>query len=193
MISNPRVYIIAGNPGSGKDRLIRAIHDFKLYQTAIVPKHTTRKRRLNDGEEIICPKDIGYNIAKCDIRYNQFNNTYGIDTTIIWKGLAGKINQVVVVSHLGAITKLRNIFRELIVMIYTHSYLNADQYRVDELNYGNDKHYVDLRVDNYSESFEMYINNITKFDHVILNSELSEDLYDQLFRIFRVYNQHLRY
>ncbi len=79
MILMQRLVVIVATPGSGKDQLIRAIHDLGARHAQIVPKHTSRERWDNDGSEMICPGDTGCNVDACDIRYKNYGDWYGID------------------------------------------------------------------------------------------------------------------
>ena len=44
----PRVFVVVGNPASGKDELIKAINILGSTHAQIVPKYTNRDWRWND-------------------------------------------------------------------------------------------------------------------------------------------------
>ncbi len=187
-----RLFVLVGTPGSGKDLLIRAVKDLGAQHAQIVPKHTSRKRRPDDGTEVICPEDPGYNLEQCDIRYENYGTQYGIMTSQIWEGLREGIFQVVVVSNVEAINKLREIFGELVVLVYIHSEVDSGEYQRIEAARKNDPEYLDTeyverRVKNYRLAFDVFLENYLAFNHVLIHSGPSENLYDQMFRLFRAY------
>lgn len=187
-----RLFVIVGTPGSGKDLLIRAVNDLATQHARIVPKHTSRQRRQDDDDEIICPKDTGYDLEDCDIVYENYGDKYGIKTSQIWEGLGNGIFQVVVVSNVEAINKLRDIFGELVLLVYVHSEVDADDYRRIEAERKSDPEYLDTeyverRAKNYKLAFDIFLENYLAFNHVLINSGSSDNLIDQMFRLFRAY------
>jgi ribose 1,5-bisphosphokinase PhnN len=187
-----RLFVLVGTPGSGKDLLIRAVKELGAQHAQIVPKHTSRKRRPDDGQEVICPEDPAYNLEQCDIRYENYGAQYGIMTPQIWEGLRDGIFQVVVVSNVEAINNLREIFGELVVLVYIHSEVDSDNYqrieaaRKSDPEY-HDTEYVEVRVKNYRLALDIFLENYLTFNHVLIHSGPSENLYDQMFRLFRAY------
>lgn len=189
MIYFQRVMVVVGTPGSGKDLLIRAVHDLGRQHAQIVPKHTSRPRWDDDEEEMICEGDVKYNLDACDIVYENYGDRYGIETRRIWKGLLSGAFQVLVVSNADAINKLHSIFGELLVLVYVHSEVIADKYGETERQTGKASSYVEHRVKEYRQAFELYLENFLAFNHTLIFSELQEDLFDQIFRLFRAYER----
>jgi guanylate kinase len=189
MVPNRRLVVIVGNPGSGKDLLIRAVHDLGAQHARIIPKHTSRQKRDDDRQEMICPENPEHNLVACDIRYQNYGDEYGIESVKIWEALSDKVFPVVVVSNVEAINQLHNLFGELILLVYVHSQVSAEKYRQDEAEYGKDAGYIERRVAEYRRAFEIYLKNMLAFDHVLINSGLPENLYDQIFRLFRAYER----
>jgi ribose 1,5-bisphosphokinase PhnN len=189
-----RLFVIVGTPGSGKDLLIRAVDDLAVQHARIVPKHTNRKRRPDDGDEIICPEDPDCDLEGCDIKYANYGDKYGIKTSKIWEGLGKGIFQVIVVSNVEAINKLRDIFGELVLLIYVHSEVDADDYRRIEAERKSDPEYLDTeyverRAKSYKLAFDTFLENYLAFNHVLINSGSSDNLIDQMFRLFRAYER----
>lgn len=184
MTSSARFYIVVGTPGSGKDILIRAVHDLGSRHAEVVPKHTTRLRRHDDGNEMICSGDSNFDIASCDLLYENYGDTYGINTKLIWNGIERRVNQVAVVSNMDAINKLQILFGELLSLIYVHSEILPDEYASSEGRKDRDP-YLIRRSGAYKMAWDLYIQNFLAFDHVVICSSSEEDLYDQVFRIFR--------
>lgn len=182
----PKIIAVAGTPGSGKDELIRAVKDLGVIHAQIVPKHTSRTRRPDDGTEMICPGDRGWSLGKCDIIYENFGDRYGIESRRIWEGLAQGAFQVLVVSSVSALNQLQETFGDLVKFVFVHSEVGAEQYFRDG---GEDTEYLRRRTANYFSALELYVANIGLFDHVLLHAGPAEDLYDQIFRLFRAYER----
>jgi guanylate kinase len=191
MIQKPRLVIIVGTPGSGKDLLIRAIQDLDLstQHAQIIPKHTSRKRWDDDRREIICPGEKEHNLAACDIKYCNYGDEYGIEAVRIWNALERGVFPVVVVSNVDAINQLHEKFGELVLLVYVHSQVSAEQYRREEEKGRKGTRYIRRRVAEYQRAFDVYLKNLPAFDHVLINSGLPDDLYDQIFRLFRAYER----
>ncbi len=184
-----RLVVIVATPGSGKDQLIRAIHDLGARHAQIVPKHTSRERWDNDGSEMICPGDTGCNVDACDIRYKNYGDWYGIESSKIWEGLSKGVFPVVVVSNVDAINALHHMFGKLMLLIYVHSEMDADQYRRQEAERAKDTGYVERRAAEYRQALDIYLENYLAFDHVLINSGFPDDFFDQIFRLFRAYER----
>jgi guanylate kinase len=182
-----RLVVLVGTPGSGKDMLIRAVNDLGAQHAQIVPKHTSRGRLEDDRNEMICPGDPGYDLEGCDIQYENYGDRYGIHPSKIWDILGADNFPVVVVSDIEAINRLRALFGELVLLIYVHSEKRAEEYKQEQAKLGQDAMYVERRTAEYRQAFDIYLENFLAFDHVLINSGLPEDLYDQIFRLFRAY------
>ena len=176
------IFVIVGGKTSGKDEIIRAVYELGGLHAQVVPKFTSRPRHPEeDGREIRCNYifekddnfDIGYRVLSqeddrefyCDIVYKKNDIYYGIDSKQVWEGLRGHKFQVLVASEVDAINSLRKMFGSLVKLIYIHG-------QNDEEN---------------SLEFQMYIQYFDYFDHVLIYESRKEDLYDQLFRLFRAY------
>lgn len=191
MITLQRLFVIVGSPGSGKDSLIRAVNDLGTQHAQIVPKHTSRQRWEDDRNEMICPGDKEYGFGRCDIVYENYGDKYGIESSKIWTGLRRGVSHVIVVSNIDAINELREFFGELVVLVYVHSEIDADEYRRREAKYAKATGYVEQRVAEYQLAYSVYLDNFLAFDHVLISSNLQEDLFDQMFRLFRAYELNL--
>lgn len=177
--SMANIFVIVGGSNSGKDEIIRAVQDLGGLHAQMIPKFTSRARQKDDGKEIRCnyifEQDVTgkYKVFSqeddkefdCDIVYEKNNNKYGIDTQQIWIGLRKRKFQVIVVSEVEAINKLIEMFGSLVVLIYVHG--------------------MDVEEDIFE--FGLFLENFNEFDHVLIAENRKEDLYDQLFRLFRAY------
>lgn len=173
------IFVIVGGNNSGKDEIIRAVQDLGGLHAQMIPKFTSRGRQEDDGKEIRCNykfKEYAegkYKVQSqqddkefnCDIVYFKNNNFYGIDTHQIWKGLRKQKFQVIVVSEVEAINKLIEKFGSIVVLIYVHG----------------------MESEETLAEFRLFLENFNEFDHVLIAENRKEDLYDQLFRLFRAY------
>lgn len=179
--SMANIFVIVGSGNSGKDEIIRAVNDLGSLHAQIVPKFTSRPSQKDDGMEIRC----NFNFKKiengkymvcsndkpeseeyiCDLVYEKNDNKYGINTCQIWEGLRKQKFQVIVVSEVEAINKLIEKFGSLVILIYVHGMLGKNEF----------------------PEFQLFIDNFNEFDHVLIAENRKEDLYDQLFRLFRAY------
>lgn len=174
------IFVVVGGECSGKDEIIRGVHDLGGLHAQVISKFTSRMRQPDDGREIRCnyifeevPEEGIYRVSsqeddkeyECDIVYIKNDNYYGIDSHQIWKGLRNHKFQVLVASEIEAINSLMKKFGSLVKLIYIH---------------GKDE-----RED--SPEFKMFIENFDAFNHVLIYESRKEDLFDQLFRLFRAY------
>ena len=174
------IFVVMGGKYSGKDEIIRGVYDLGGLHAQIIPKFTSRARQPDDGKEIRCnyifeeksddgiyyallqEEDVRY---ECDIVYNRNDNYYGVDSRQIWKGLRNHKFQVLVASEIEAIDSLKKKFGSLVKLIYIHGKDDKED----------------------SPEFQMFVRNFDVFDHVLIYESRKEDLFDQLFRLFRAY------
>lgn len=200
----PKLFIVVGSPASGKDELIRAINSLGKLHADIVPKHTDRYWRFEDGNEMICKYILDskgnyilnpeYNMEKCEVQYENYNTQYGVNTDDIWTGLESGVHQVLVVSNVDALNKLRKLFGGMAVIIYIYSEVTKYEYMEKELkkiknqsNKTDVNEYLKTREENFDMAWQLYEDNFMLFDHVFIFTDREEDLYDQIFRLFRYY------
>lgn len=184
-----RLIILVGSPGSGKDLLIRAIDDLGAQHAQVIAKHTSRKRWPDDRKEMICSNDFDFDLISCDIKYDNYGDKYGINSTLIWSSLQKGVFPVVVISNAEAINQLHEKFGDLVVLVYVHSEMDANEFRNADENFKKGELYVERRVSEYQQAFDLYLKNFRAFDHVLINCGDPEDLYDQIFRLFRAYER----
>jgi guanylate kinase len=187
MKSKSLIFIVVGTPGSGKDILIQAVNDLGVLHAVIVPKHTSRKRQKDDGNEMICSDDDNYDMTNCDIKYDNYGDSYGLKSEEIWNGIKKEIIQVLVISNVKAINQIKERFGSLVKLLFIHSEINEEEYLRQEKELEKPEDYVAERLRKYKHAFNIYFNNFNLFDHVLLYSNSPEDLFDQLFRIFKYY------
>lgn len=180
-----KIYVFTGNPGSGKDEALETIRVQGILHSIILPKHTTRNRNIDDGEEMICPEDKGYDMESCDIQYNNYGTTYGINTKELQERLEDGISSSIVVSNPEALEELRRKFPEEIVNIYMQG-LSKEEYIIKEKK-RLDEPYVKKRIDEYDKADQLYYKDWMNFQHVIIDNGDLADLKIQIDTIQRYY------
>lgn len=181
----PKVYVFSGNPGSGKDEALETIRIQGILHSIILPKHTTRHHEREDGEEMICIEDDRFDIESCDLQYDNFGTTYGINTREIKERLDDGISSSIVVSNRGALEELKRKFPEAIVNIYIQG-LSKEEYIIQQREY-LEEDYVKKRIEEYEKADELYYNQWLEFNHVIINNGDLSDLKRQIDSIQRYY------
>ena len=209
----PRLFLVVGSPASGKDELISAVNTIGTLHAEIVPKHTNRKPRDDDGDEMICKMKLvngvevdnpNYDIGGCDVVYDNYDDQYGIKTSLIWDKLREGIIQVAVVSNTNALNQLKGKFGNLAIVIYVYSQISREKYREREMERklanlkaenGSDStseeenKYINSRVADFDKAWDIYVENFMLFDHVLIYADMQEDLFDQVFRLFKAYEK----
>lgn len=173
-----KLFVIAGNASSGKDNIISATRELGSFHAQVVTKYTTRQATKDDGSEIVCKLTVNgeQNMQfdkkcvekNCDIWYERNDNKYYIDSKEIWDGMKSGLFQVISVTDANTINQLKKKFGNAVELIYVHS---DSETTPKELN--------------------LFVDNFDKFDHVLIYEDKYEDLYDQLFRLFRAYEKGL--
>ncbi len=134
---------------------------------------------------MICPEDKGYDIESCDIKYNNFGTTYGINTQELRDRLSDGISSSLVVSNLEALNELQRKFPEEIVNIYMQG-LSKAEYMIKEKD-RLEEPYVKRRIDEYEKADELYYSQWMSFNHIIIDNGDLADLKIQIDTIQRYY------
>ena len=208
----PRVFLIVGSPASGKDELIAAVNTIGKLHAEIVPKHTNRDVRVDDGDEMICKYKYTkggeleinnqFDLENCDFLYENFGTKYGIKTSLIWDKLQNGVSQVVVVSDKEALNQLMGCFGNLAVVVYVYSQITRNEYHEREIMKLKKKKsdfelspenagYIERRVAEFDKAWNVYVDNFMLFNHVLIYADAQEDLFDQVFRLFKAYERGL--
>ncbi len=185
--SNPKIYIFIGNPGSGKDKALETIRVQGILHSIIMPKHTTRARKDDDGEEMICLGDKLFDMDSCDLTYINYGNTYGINMQELHERIEDGISSSLVVSNAEAIKKLKEEFPNELVTIYIHG-LSKEEYILQQKDHLEDE-YVKNRLEKYDQADELYYNQGLEFNHVMIDNGDLTDLKLQIDNIMRYYEE----
>jgi guanylate kinase len=193
---NPYLFLIVGASGSGKGTLLRALKDMGDRYVTVISKITTRPPKATDGDELISINPAPTAIQKTqkdfeikyDIVYGQYKYHYGISTSDILQNFKKGKFQVLIVSNSDAIKKLYQKFEPIIKLIYLYSPIDVEKLEAHQINIGTESpEEIEKRKKGIEEIHKFYITNISRFDHVFLNIREPEDMFDQIFRLFKRY------
>lgn len=180
-----RIYAFIGSPGSGKDDALETVRVQGILHSIIMPKHTTRLRKADDGEELICRDDKKFNIESCDLQYENYGSIYGIDTNELRERLEAGISSSLVVSNREALEALKAKFPEELVTIYIQG-MSKEEYIIQQKEH-LDEEYVKRRIQEYEKADELYYNRWLDFNHMIINNGDLGDMRLQIDSIMRYY------
>lgn len=185
--NHPKIYVFIGNPGSGKDQALETIKVQSLLHSIIMPKRTSRKRKEDDGEELICPGDPLFDMVSCDLQYENYGDIYEIDTQELQERLKDGISSSLIVSNEEAIQTLKEKFPHELVCIYIHG-LSKEEYKIQQKDHLNDE-YVIKRLEDYDKADKLYYDQWLDINHVIVDNGDPTDLKLQIDTIMRYYEE----
>lgn len=183
--NKPKLYAYIGSQGSGKDDALEIIRVQGMLHSIIVPKCTTRQRRKDDGEEMICPGDTRFDMESCDIQYTNYGTIYGINSNEIRQRLNDGISSSIVVSNEDALRELEKRFPSELVRIFIQG-LSKQEYILQQQGHLEEP-YVASRIKEYEQADDFYQRNLDKINHVIINAGDSKDLRMQIDNIVNSY------
>ncbi len=129
------------------------------------------------------------------LSYRANNNKfeYVIDLDLIRKGFEHGKSQMIVLSDWDIIKKMQEEFGEQVVIIYCHSQISKEEYQRKNKSTG-----VEEKTANFEKQLDDFVNHFEQCRHVIIYAEneighesdgRQEELIDQLFRLFRAYEE----
>ena len=180
--SPARILLIVGASFSGKDELVNAMMQIEPSKIALYRKATTRPKNKKDKDELIHLKSIP---KSYDVIYEKNGFSYGLSTKKIWSELSKEKIVLIIVSDLDSIEKLKKEFYDVCSVIYLHS--NVEKEELEEARKTMSEKEFTKRKNSIAELLKVYFGNMNIFDHVLLNTSESEDLYDQAFNILDFY------
>jgi guanylate kinase len=114
---------------------------------------------------------------------------YAVSSTEIQRNIdEGKAQ--ILVSNMDQFEIFRQRWSENVVFIYLHRLISEHENRIFQKNKWEDNVMeAEARIAEKQKVHLSYIQNIAQFDHVLLNTNFQEDLYDQMFRLLEFYAQ----
>lgn len=193
----PRLFIISGSAGSGKSLLLKTIQSQSIFPAATAPKYSTRPERVNEFDDTKHVNQI--NDEEYTFVYPLQTHVYGIKAEEITALLAQGYNVFVALSDLRVVEEVKRYFGSLAVSLYIYRNLSSRQLRqiLDERekrrNPAEPKPITftkegKSRINRLYLMQRQYVENITLFDHAILNTGEPEDLLDQVRNIIVGYD-----
>ncbi len=184
-LSPLKLFVIAGASYSGKDELVKALQQMDAQKVNMYQKGSNRPKRKGDADELLhFPKGIP---DRYDIQYTRQGYIYSISTEELWSIFSdGKI-ALVVVSDLDVIKRLKQNFGSLCSVLHLHASFNIDEIQKKMIISGISNTEYQARLSGIKELQQDYIENISIYDHVLLNTAEKEDLYDQASNLLEHY------
>lgn len=113
--------------------------------------------------------DDGYDLEGCELKYENFNSTYGIQVRQVLRDyVLGTQNQVLSCSNVDTIVELGKLFGEAVVPIYVHSDISPEEYMKAERREGSNSEYIQNRVNGFKNAYSDYINNFELYDKCLI-------------------------
>ena len=184
-MKGPVIFLIAAASGSGKRTLMSAMYNFGRRFIEVIEKATTRPIHPDDGREIYHVDKIDG--ATFDISYTFHKTEYGIETAKIWQNLARGRPQILI-TNMQQFENFRERFGPLAVCVYLHATRTKKQLYEWQLKRHGDAEKASLKVAELRRIHQDYVENIAKFQHVLLNTIEVEDFWEQMFRLVRFYS-----
>jgi ABC-type dipeptide/oligopeptide/nickel transport system ATPase component len=203
-MNNHVLFVVVGASGSGKGVLLRSVRDMGERHIVVINKGVTRKRKTTDGSEMTIYRPDELSNEDYDIVYANYLALYGIRTSDIWEALSHGRHALLICSNFASIDKdkkpipdtvpaiptLRRVFGPLMKLVYLHSHIDQDmsQEHQSEIAAADLKE-TRVRKKKIPIVRGYYVDNIGRFDHVLLNVGEPEDLSDQVFRLISFYDK----
>jgi guanylate kinase len=182
-VKGPVIFLIAAASGAGKRTLMHAMYTMGRRSIKVIEKWTNRVVQPDDGPEIIPNTTIDDTF---DIKYLFNNNWYGIRSSIIWNNLAHGYPQIVI-TNMDEFHQFSKFFGSAAVGVYLHATRTQEEILKLQTWKLKSQEKALKKVKKMENIHQGYIENISKFKHVLLNTIEKEDLWEQMFRLIKYY------
>ena len=192
---NPVLFVVSAASGSGKGMLMESIQDvIGTDQIHIVKKEAKRNPKSEDRRDgMVAIGENGHFSTGFNLKWTfhkgeiHKGTEYAVCEKEIRDNMAtGKFQ--IFISNIGQIERFEKLFGEHAVFLYLHATRSDEDIKKYQNSRCVTKEEADQRIKEIEEVHKSYIENITKFDHVLLNTAFPEDLYEQMFRLVDHYN-----
>lgn len=191
-----RLYIISGSSGSGKTELLDLIQNQATSKAVLAPKYSTRNERKGEFDDIRHVDRI--NDEEYTFVYPMNNYTYGIKAEEITDLLGRGYNVFIILSDLRIVEEVKQFFGSIAVSLYIFRNLSSDQLEkvLEEREMARGINQVDTvplerqrqtRLNRLYFIQRKYVDNITLFDHIILNIRKPQDMLQQVTNLVKGY------
>jgi len=166
------IYVIAGGPGSGKTTLLNYLKKDGQLNSFIPPKYSTRKKR-DPKDDIVTIDDIDK--EHYDFIYSMNENFYAFKIDDIVGALKEGRNVFLILSDIRVLQLIKAYFGEFLSIIYLYRNMSStdldlilDERQKNKLPISS----AEKRIRGFRlyQIQRQYVENISLFEHVILNS-----------------------
>lgn len=193
--NKPVIFVIAAASVAGKGTLLETINDTLDPKTvSILTKKAKRDQKNSDKRDGMVAIGVnGVFDESFDIRWefhkeneSDKGTEYAISSQEIEKNIK-KNNTQIVISNMQQFSMFREKYGNRVVFIYLHrlqSREDKEKYLIEHEVAENAK----TKLNESDKVYEDYIEKISEFDHVLLNTSFQEDLYEQIFTLIEHYS-----
>lgn len=182
---NNFIVTITGPSQSGKSLVMnKIIHLAKKINSSErqffpqkIKKYTTRRLRLEELTQIEKGEVIDVEFTNripdiCDLVYQTYGIRYGLATKNLEEHLAGGISPIVVINDIRAVEEIRRAFSGRVLSLFVFRKIpELEDFKKEAKGRGNvTEQEIWARYEKAIAIYRTYIENISIFDHVILNA-----------------------
>jgi guanylate kinase len=216
---SPPVFVVAAASGAGKGTLMEMLHFIGRDSVRITSKLAKRAPKQEDRRDGMIalvrnsnepipewpewwnPEMKEYGTRgefppEYDIKWEfhksgteSIGTQYAVSNTEIQRNINEGMPQIFV-SNIEQFANFRRLWPNNVVFIYLHRLVSEHENREFQMRkWKDDRLVAEARIAEKQDVHDSYIRNIAEFDHVLLNTDFQEDLYDQMFRLLEFYRQ----
>jgi guanylate kinase len=195
-IQSPVLFVVAAASGAGKGLLMETTG--RLMSDGVirtVTKQALRDPKPNDRRDgMVSLGHDGLFGDEFDFRWEfhkgggQSGTRYAISTSEVERGLQQGVHQIVV-SNIAVFDDFRRRFGDHTVFLYLHATRSEAEVRDYQLANCATVEEAEQRIREIRDVHEAYMENIWRFDHVLLNTTFKEDLFDQMLELIHHYSR----
>lgn len=184
MKKNNFIITLTGPSQSGKSLTMNKIitlgdsEDLKkrFFHPEKIKKYTTRYLRLDELEKIQYGEEIDVQPVRkipeeCDLVYQTYGIRYGLNTEKLKEHLKKGVSPVVVINDIRAVEEIRKSFPNKVLSLFLFRKIpELEDFKEEAKDRGNvSEQEIFARYEKSVAIYRTYIENISLFDHVILN------------------------
>ncbi len=204
-VAFPPLFVVAAASGAGKGTLMEMMNLIGTQLVRVVSKKAKREKKKGDkrdGMKAIgnspFPNDFDFRWvfhkpkgAASKIGGSDFNGVeYAVSSSDIAKHLHEAKPQIVI-SNFQQFGEFRQRFGNHAVFVYLHRLWSRDQMRKFQYDNCEAEDEARARIDESESVHADFISHIPDVNHVLLNTTVDEDLYDQMFQLLEWYSSPL--
>ena len=185
MHKNSFIITLTGPSQSGKSLVMNKIICLgekinlleKNFRPQKIKKYTTRHLRLEELNQIEKGEIADVEFIKkipdiCDLVYQTYGIRYGLVTKDLDKCLLDGISPIVVINDIRAVEEIRRVFSGKVLSLFLFRKIpELEDFKKEAKERGNvSEQEIFARYEKAISIYKTYIENISLFDHVVLNS-----------------------